>query len=152
MASITEVSDWLISLKLLWINMWPSIEPMGQVWSTCIWVDVASWWIRSQCKDTDILWGPESWKGKLTLFSSVYFTGYVRNRIIFNSSGNKFAHRGATSIKGFTSCNSWTISSIQYIYGKTSGCSWLDHYPGSGFGERWIRHPRVRSVLEIHIY
>ena len=135
MASITEVSDWLRSLKILRLNMWARIKPTGQVWSTCSRVDVASWWSRGQYKYIAIIQVRERWYGGLTFIASVYFTGYARNRSRFNKSGWKSAHRGTTSLNGCTSYS-------QYLYGDTSGYSWLHQYPGSGFGGRWIWQPR----------
>ena len=63
------------------------IDTTVQVLSTCIWVDAAIWWIYGQYKDTSILWDRERQDGKLTLFASVYFTNYSRNRSKFNRSG-----------------------------------------------------------------
>ena len=144
-ASITEVYDWLISLNLLWLNMWARIYPTGQAWSTCSRVYATSWWSRGQYKYTAILRGREIQYGKLTLFVSVYFTGYASNRSRFNSSGWESTHIGTTSLNICT-------SSSQYIYGDTSGYSWLHQYPGSGFGGQWLWHPRVRSLLGIYRY
>ena len=87
MVSIIEVSDLLISLRLLRINMWERTYPTVQVWSTCIRVDAASWWSCGQYTYTVILRGCERRYGKLTLFASVYFTGYASNRSRFNRSG-----------------------------------------------------------------
>ena len=145
MASITEISDWLISLKLLRISIWASMYPTRQVWSTCSRVDAFSSWSRGQYKYTAVLRGRKRQYGKITLFASVHFIGYARNKSRFNSSGWKSSHRGTTSINGCT-------SSIQYLYGETSGYSWLHQYPGLVFGVQWIWHPRVRSLLEIYIY
>ena len=55
MALITEVFDWLSSLKLLRLNTWARIEPMGQVWSTGIQVVAASWCIQGKYKYTSII-------------------------------------------------------------------------------------------------
>ena len=143
MVSITHVSYWLSSLEIFWIDTYASIYPTGQVLSTCIWLDAASWCSRGQYKDTAILRGRERGYGEITLFEYVYFTGYFSNRNRLNRSGLKSAHKGTTSLNSCTSYNTWTISSIQYLYMDTSGCSWLHHYPGSGFGGPWIWQTRV---------
>ena len=135
MESITELYDWLSSLKILQLNIWASIYPTGPVWSTCSRVDVASWWRRGQYKYTAILRGCERQYVKLTLFSSVYFTYYSGNMITFNRIGWKSVHRGTTSLSGCT-------SSSQYLYGDTAGYSWLHQYPSSGFRVWWIWKPR----------
>ena len=152
MASITVVSYWLIYLNLLRLNMWARIYPTGKVWSNYIRVDAGSWWISGQYKDTAILRGRKRRYGELTLFASVYFTGYFSNGSRFNRSGGEYAHRCTTSINNCTSWNICTISSSQYHYGEIPGYYWLHHYPGSGFGGRWIWHPRVSSLSEICRY
>ena len=126
MASITEVSNWLISLKILWFNMWARIYPTGQIWSTCSPVYPVIWWNCRKYIYTAILRGRKRRYSELTLFAYFYFTGYASNRSIFNRSGWKSAHRCTTNLNSGT-------SSSQYIYGDTSGYSWLHQYPGSGF-------------------
>ena len=143
MASITEVSYWLRSLKLLWINMWERIDTMGQVLLTCSRVDADSWWSRRQYKYTAILRGRERRYVKLTFFASIYFSGYARNRSRFKMIGRKYTHRGTTSLNGCTSYS-------KYLYGYTSGYYWLHQYLGSGFGVWWIWQPIVRHLLEIY--
>ena len=113
LASITEVSGWLSSLKLLLLNIWPRINPTGQVWSTYIRVDAASWWSRGQYKYTAILRGHEKWYGELKIFASVYFTCYAINGSIFNRSGWKFAHIVQVPVNVFT-------GKLQGILGSTS--------------------------------
>ena len=152
MISITEMSDWLISLKLLCINMRERIYTTWQVWSNFIRVDAASWWSHVQYTDTAIIWGRKIQYGELTLFASVYFTDYVSNMRRLNRSGRKSVHIGTTSLNGFTSCNGRTISYIKYLYGDTTGYSWFHDYPGSGFGGQWMWHPIIGSVLEIYRY
>ena len=114
--SIIEVSNWLSSLKLLWLNTCAKIDPTGQVLATCIWVDADSLWSCGQYKDTAILWGRKRRYGKLNLFAYVYFTGYISNRSGLNSSGVKPSHRGTTILNGCKSCNGCTISYSQYHF------------------------------------
>ena len=73
MASITEVSDWLSSLKLLRLNMWTRIHPTVQVWSTYIRVDAYSLWSRGQYKYTSIIQRSEIRYGKLTFFICLFY-------------------------------------------------------------------------------
>ena len=154
MEYITDVSDWLSSLKLLLINTWARIELTWLVWSTCSRLVVESWWIRGQYKYTAILRVHERQYMELTLFASVYVPGYFIIRIRFNRSGRKFSHRGTTIIKSCTSCNICTISSSQYLYGKTLGYSWSHHYPGSflvddGYNiQKSVLYPKFTDINE----
>ena len=67
MAYITKVYGCLISLKLLLINTWTSIETTVQVWSAFIQVYAASLWGHGHYKYTAILQGRERRYGKLTI-------------------------------------------------------------------------------------
>ena len=71
LASVIEVSGWLILLKLLCLNKWATIDPTGQFWSTCSLVVAASLWSHGEFKKTAILQGRKRRYGKLALFISI---------------------------------------------------------------------------------
>ena len=137
MASITYVSDWLILLKLLWLNTWENIDPTGQVWSICIRVVTVSWWSRGQSKNTAIIWRRKRRYSKLTFLESVLFTGYVIVRSRFTRSGSESSNRCTTSYNHGTRGRLITSeykpgasiksSAKQYLYGDTSGHPWINH-------------------------
>ena len=93
---ISEVSNWLISSNILWVNTWSNIDPTVQVLSTCGHIFVASWYNRGQSNKTAILWGRGRQYGELTLFTYVYFTGYVKTSIRVTRSVPESIHRFIT--------------------------------------------------------
>ena len=151
MASITEVSYRLSSLKILWLNTCSRLYTTRQVWSTCSRLYAASWWSRRQYKDTAIIRGSELRYGKL-MFLHLFILQVMSVTVADSTGAGKNTPTEAPQVSTVVQVTTVTISYSKYIYGDTSGYSWIHHYPGLGFGGRWIWHPRVGYLLEIHRY
>ena len=139
MVSIIYMYYWLIFLNLLWLDMWAKIDPTGQVWSTWYQVVAAGWCICGQWNKTTILRGRKRWYIKLTLFTYVYFTGYISTRSIVSRIIPESVHRFTTR-----------FGTNQFLHEDAPGHPWLHHCPGSDPGCVGIWYARHDTTLEVY--
>ena len=121
MSPITEVSDWLSSLKLLCLDMRARLEPTIQVWSTCNQVLISSLWFLVKHKYIAIV----LWYGirysKNNFVCICFFYRLCQQQEQIQQECTKYAHRGTTSLNDCKSFNGCTIFPVSIFTGTLQG-------------------------------